>query len=378
MMHPPKCLFFKEGYMKYLFFLGHPAHFHLFKNVIETLNKKNDRVFILIKTKDILEELLQRQGTPYVNTLTRERGDSKAGIALGVVKRDWRLLKFCLRERPDIMLGSSTEISHVGTLLRIPSVIFSEDDVSVIPAFSKLTYPLAHHILSPIVCDNGKWNAKSIKYEGYHELAYLHPNHFTPSREVVEQYFPVDKRFFIIRFAKLTAYHDTGIRGITDGVAERIIQILEPWGRVFITSERTLPGKFEPYRIAINPLDIHHVMAFASLYIGDSQTMATEAGVLGTPFIRFNDFIGQIGTLGELENKYQLGYGIRPDNTEALFKKIEELVNMENLKSVFAVRRKAMLKDKIDVAQFFTWFIEQYPESVQIMRDDPDMQYSFR
>jgi len=42
---------------------------------------------------------------------------------------------------------------------------------------------------------------------------------------------------------------------------------------------------------------MHHVMAFASLYIGDSQTMAAEAGVLGVPFVRFNDFVGRIGYL---------------------------------------------------------------------------------
>ena len=68
--------------------------------------------------------------------------------------------------------------------------------------------------------------------------------------------------------------------------------------------------QFEKYRIKINPLDMHHVMAFASLYIGDSQTMAAEAGVLGVPFVRFNDFVGRIGYLRELEDVYELGYGI--------------------------------------------------------------------
>ena len=59
--------------------------------------------------------------------------------------------------------------------------------------------------------------------------------------------------------------------------------------------------QFEKYRIKINPLDMHHVMAFASLYIGDSQTMAAEAGVLGVPFVRFNDFVGRLSYLHELE-----------------------------------------------------------------------------
>ena len=49
--------------------------------------------------------------------------------------------------------------------------------------------------------------------------------------------------------------------------------------------------------MAIDPSDMHQVMAHASLYIGDSQTMAAEAGVLGVPFIRCNDFVGRIGYL---------------------------------------------------------------------------------
>ena len=61
---------------------------------------------------------------------------------------------------------------------------------------------------------------------------------------------------------------------------------------------------------------MHHVMAFASLYIGDSQTMAAEAGVLGVPFVRFNDFVGRIGYLRELEDVYQLGFGVHASPLE--------------------------------------------------------------
>ena len=118
------------------------------------------------------------------------------------------------------------------------------------------------------------------------------------------------KPYFFLRFASLNAHHDSGIKGINTEVAQRLIEILSPHGRINITSERPLEPQFEQYRIKINPLDMHHVMAFASLYIGDSQTMAAEAGVLGLPFVRFNDFVGRIGYLRELEDKYELGYGI--------------------------------------------------------------------
>ena len=134
---------------------------------------------------------------------------------------------------------------------------------------------------------------------------------------------------------------------------------------------------------------MHHVMAFASLYIGDSQTMAAEAGVLGVPFVRFNDFVGRIGCLRELEEVYELGYGIhatslaanssirrndgsvQPSGVEELYKRVEQLVAMpsEERRATFQSRRQKMLSEKIDCAKFLTWFIENYPESATQTRN---------
>jgi hypothetical protein len=37
-----------------------------------------------------------------------------------------------------------------------------------------------------------------------------------------------------------------------------------------------------------------------------------------------------------------------------------------------------MIKDKIDVTAFMVWFIENYPESKRIMKENPDYQYKFK
>ena len=126
-------------------------------------------------------------------------------------------------------------------------------------------------------------------------------------------------------------------------------------------------------------------MVFASLYIGDSQTMSAEAGILGTPFVRFNDFVGRINYMAEMEDVYELGYGIhasvlpvdspirrndgspQPSGVEELYKRVETLVSMPSAerKATFAARREKMLSDKIDYAKFLTWFIENYPASAE-------------
>jgi hypothetical protein len=114
------------------------------------------------------------------------------------------------------------------------------------------------------------------------------------------------------------------------------------------------------------------------MYIGDSQSMAVEAALLGTPGIRFNDFAGKIGVLNELENEYTLTYGIKTTDPDRLFAIIEKLLTNTNLENEFKERRQRMIKEKINVPSFFHWFIENYPESNQIMKENPDYQYNFR
>lgn len=367
--------------MNILIQLSHPAHFHLYKLVAKNLMANGHKVFILIKTKDILEDLLRQSGLPYYNILKEAHRKSKLGIFWDMVMRDIRMLRFVRKNKIDLLTGSTVEVAQVGWLTRKYRVNTGEDDMNVVPLFPKMAGPFLQTILSPRVCNNYSLESRSVKYESYHELAYLHPHHFTPDKSVVERYFKTDEPYFILRFSSLNAYHDSGIKGINTEIAQKLIDLLSPHGRIYITSERELEPQFEQYRIKINTLDMHHVMAFSDLYIGDSQTMAAEAGVLGVPFVRFNDFVGRIGYLNELENEFHLGYGIRAseqDAAEKMYGVVRDLLNTPNRKKEWQTRRQKMLSQKIDYAQFLTWFIENYPESRIVMKDNPDYQYRFK
>ena len=206
--------------MKILIYLGHPAHFYVYRNSIQNWEREGHKVFILIKKKDVLEDLLRAAGMPYFNILEEGRVDSTFGIFVGMLKRTVRLFSFCVRNRPDILTGTSVENSLVGRLLFIPVINVNEDDAAVVSLYAKLSYPLANSILNPCVCCSGRWDKKAIKYHSYHELAYLHPDHFIPEKRIADKYLLSDKPYFLIRLAKLTAYHDNGIRGIEAEIAE--------------------------------------------------------------------------------------------------------------------------------------------------------------
>jgi predicted glycosyltransferase len=344
---------------KILFYLGHPAHYHFFSRVFKQLQP--DQYVIAIKSKDVLEQLLKENHLPFINIDKDAKGAGRSFIKMfkDLLLRSFRLYKIARKHRATLLAASAVEIAIIGKWLGIPSYVFFEDDFEKIKPFAKIAGPLATVLVCPDCCSAWKWNHKKTGYAGYHELAYLHPDHFTPDESVAFGILEKGKRNFLLRFSQLGAYHDKGISGLTDDKAMQLVNLLSSHGKVLITSERPLPPLLEPYRIAIKASDIHHVLAFADLYIGDSQTMTAEAAVLGTPALRFNDFVRELSYLEELEFRYDLTYGFKTNEFDSLIEKAKQLLAVPDLKESWAAKRNKMLSEKINVAQFFTRLLLQ-------------------
>ncbi len=365
--------------MNILVQLSHPAHYHSFKIAMNRLREDGHNVYYLIKTKDILEELLKSANEEYYNILPIAHRKSKFGVLMDMCIRDWRILRFVHSHKIDCLIGSTPEVAQIGWLTGKFALNVGEDDAHIVKAFIKVAGPFINTLVVPTSCNMDPLKLKTIFYPGFQKLAYLHPNYFQADKEVVlRNGICVGKPFFILRFASLNAHHDNGISGINTEIAQNLIKILSSYGNIYITSERKLEPQFEKYRLHINPLDIHHIMSFATLYIGDSQSMANEAAMLGTPSLRFNDFVGdkKIGVMEELEHSYGLTFGISSHEPEKLYAKVQELLSMPNLREEFQKRRQKMLADKIDVTAFLTWFVENYPNSVkQAKGQKPDSEF---
>jgi len=342
----------------FLFYLGHPAHYHNISVVIKQLWEQGYHIVLVARGKDVLFELLE--GLPYeIIYLQPKKGKGKLSLITTVIKREFILFKLALKYKPKMLIGTDIVITHIGKLLRIPSVILNEDDAKEVPFLAKFGFKYATAVFSPNSCDISPYEHKKIGYNGYHELAYLHPNYFTPDKSKVQELLEGGEEYFILRFAELTAHHDEGKKGINIIIAKQLIEKLTPFGRVYITSERKLESELESYRIKINPKNIHHALYYAKMYIGDSQTMAAEAAVLGTPSIRFNDFVGKLGYLEELQHQFELTYGILTDQPEMLFAKVDELLKDETLQTTFQKRRENMLNSCDDLTQLWlNYFIK--------------------
>lgn len=143
--------------------------------------------------------------------------------------------------------------------------------------------------------------------------------------------------------------------------------------KIFISSEGNLTDEFERYRVKIPVNRMHDVLTFAHLFIGEGATMASECAMLGTPAIYVNSL--DVGYLKEQERR-GLITGFR--NSQGVIVKIEEWLSNENLHSEMKAKRDKMLEEMIDPTKMFVWFIENYPESVRIMKENPNYQYNFR
>ena len=360
--------------MNILFDINHPAHVHLLRNAYFMLSENRHHVTVVVKEIPSAMKLLHLYGIPYVNIGKKDDALMKKG--LDQLTYDRRLLKMVRNLHIDLGVGSSINIAHVSRLCNMKSIILDDDDDEVEPLFVKFGHPFADTILSPV--DTPRKSKKTVYVNAYHELAYLHPNHFTPDSSVLSDVgVDAGEPYFILRFNLFKAHHDVGVVGLTIENKRRLVNYLKTKGKVFITTERDIDDEFKPYQLKVSPEKAHSLMYYATMLVGDSQTMTSEAAVLGTPAIRCNTFVGRIHYLEEEEHKYNLTYGFRPEQSEAMFQKIEELLSMPNLKQEWQVRRQKMLSEKIDYAQFLTWFVENYPESKHTMRENPDCQWQF-
>lgn len=343
--------------MKFLFDIGHPAHVHLFKNIIFTLKKDGHEIKITARDKEVTQVLLTVYGLEY-----EDRGKIYTGIlskAFGMIKIDLKLFSIAKKFKPDLLIGvSNPYVAHVGAVLRKPVIIFSDTENVTIGRL--ITYPFVQTILTPMYFNENVDPKKHIKIQGFKEIAYLHPNYFTPDPHVLEELgLRLNEKFIIVRFVSWGASHDIGHYGIKDKIG--LVKSLENYGRVILTSEGDLPPELKSLVIKISPEKLHDLLSYAALYFGEGGTMASEAAVLGTPSIFVSSLAGRFGSLIELEDSYDLLYSFTDGN--AALKKAVEILQDKKSKENWMVKRDRMLNDKIDVTAFLIWFIENYPGS---------------
>jgi hypothetical protein len=353
--------------MNLLVTIGHPAHVHFFKNMIWKLERKGHVVKIAAHAKDIALELLDCYGFKY-EIVGAYHGNWLTKIINGI-KVDANLYKLAKSYQSEILIGvGAFDVAHVCKLLNKSAIIFGDTEHAKVEL--KLI-PFIDVICTPSALKK-HWGEKHIRYNGYKELAYLHPRYFKPDATVLDQLgVSKDERFIIMRLVGWTATHDIRSIGFSRGTLPKVVRELERYGNVFITSEQPLPRSLLKYQLRLPPDKFHSVLYYASLYFGEGGTTAVESALLGTPSVHLEgirmrsgkliDVTHIHGNFDELQNKYGLLYTYARE-LEAVAKAIE-LLEDRHSKRVMRARLNRLLAEKIDVTAWMTEFIERYPTS---------------
>jgi predicted glycosyltransferase len=358
--------------MKIMFEVGHPAQVHTFKYIIRELEKKGHSIKIIAKEKDMTCDLLQAYGLKFDKI--GKNMPSMAGKAIGLVRADLRLLAIAKRFKPDIFVSAgSPHSAHISAILGKPHIIFCDTEHAWLT--SLLTLSFTDVILTPS-CYNKNLGKKQIRLSSYRPLAYLHPNRFIPDPSILgELGVNKDEKFVIIRFISWKASHDVGQMGFTLEEKIKLVKEIEKHAIPFITSEGKIPESLQKYKMQIQPHRIHDALYYARMYVGEGATMATEAAMLGTPSIYVNTL-----RMGVNDEEEQFGLmkqyeGVK-DSEANIFKDIAQMIGTP--KKEWINKRDKLLESKIDVTAFIVWFLENYPASVRIMKENPEYQNRFK
>ncbi|TAL62396.1 MAG: DUF354 domain-containing protein, partial [Bacteroidetes bacterium] len=199
--------------MRILVDIYHPAHVHFFRYFIANAEKLGHELFITASDKDVTMELMSELQLPFHRLPSY--GKSNLKKALNIIPIDIAMYNYARKVKPDIMMGiGSFRVAHVARLLEAKGFVF--DDTEHASAGIALYKNFATKIFSPS-CFYKNFGSKHEKYNGYHELAYLHPSRFKPDFSALKNAgIKEGERFFVVRFVSWEAAHDMGESGLTN------------------------------------------------------------------------------------------------------------------------------------------------------------------
>lgn len=249
-----------------------------------------------------------------------------------------------------------TFIAHVGKLTGIPSLAFYDTENARLQ--NLITYPFADRVIVPRCYESWVPEKKERRYPGYHELAYLHPDYFTPDKErAIRAGLDPDRPNFLCRMVSWQASHDLNETGWSREQLVDLVKKLEDFGNVIISSESVLPPELARCHYAGEKNDLHHLLSFCTAYIGESATVASEAAVLGVPAI----YAARTprGYTNEQEYRYGLVANCPELSVIAVMERLEDILG--KTPGYWREARKTLLDDTVDVSRLICDTLLQYP-----------------
>ncbi|WP_435154491.1 DUF354 domain-containing protein [Haladaptatus sp. DFWS20] len=330
--------------MKYLFFTNTPAHVHLYRHAVETLRERGHDVLVLGRDYGCTRALLEYHDLPH--EIYGKCETTKFSLFRELPEQYLEIFRRARRYRPDLIFGVGSYAAHAGALTRTPVVVVADSEPTTIDHV--VSRPFVDTFLTPHTFGKDL-GAKHYEFRGFKELAYLHPDVYEPDPTIREQLgVGPDEEFVIVRFNAFGSHHDVGHSGFSPEKRRQLVSALSERATVFVSDEGGNPAPDDARPFDLHPARLHDALAEASLLVADTQTMVTEAALLGTPAIRSNSFVGEsdMGNFLELEREGLID-NFR-DFEDVLGKSLTILAD-DSAKERLRARRDEYLADKVNL-----------------------------
>lgn len=358
--------------MKIFIDINHPAHVHYFKNFIKIMEEKGHTFIVINRNSKIINNLLDIY---QINHKIRNKRSTKKsfwhtiiylfGIILACIKES-------IKNRPDIYLGfGSFPCTFTAFLFQKPVILLDDTEHNNISHL--LNKPFNPIVLTPFYYKK-RLGKNQIYFQAYVEQLYLHPQFYNEQKELPQ--IIKNCNYALVRYIAYDASHDRNIKPITEKVKKQVVKELSKKMRVIVSLEQdTIDEFYKSFQLNNSPDKMHDIIAHSSLFITEGATMASEAGVLGVPYIYINPL--QVGNINEQIKSYPK-IASQTLNSEQLFEILNEKVNQPIESATKADIRKSIEKTTINPTNFLVWFVENYPSSFKTMKNNPLYQYNFK
>ena len=333
--------------MRYLVFTNTPAHVHLYKNVVAELRDRGHEVRVLARDYGCTLALADAADLPY--SVYGGCDTTKRSLLTNLPGQYARSLAAAHRFDPDVVFGIGAYAAPAGFLTGARTILVHDSEPTSLD--HRIARSLADALLTPDTFRDDL-GPKHRVFHGFKESAYLHPDRFSADPSVREALGVGDDPFVICRLNAFGSHHDVGQGGFTVEQVRTLIEDLDDHATVFVSDEggdldvdATAGRRFD-----LHPARLHDALAEASLLVADTQTMVTEAALLGTPAVRSNSFVGadDMGNFVELEER---GLVRNVGAFERVRETALDLMTDDGATDRWESRRRELLSETVDLTE---------------------------
>jgi len=341
--------------MKILININHPAHVHYYRNFIKLMEAKGHQFCVINRDSKMINQLLDYYGIEH--TVRNKRPEKK-----GTIPSLMYLLKmilWCIRKsfafHPDMYMGfASSACAITAWMFRKPSILI--DDTEHNSMTHKLYMPVCSAVLTPFYFKKDLGNKdKQIRFNAYVEQLYLHSAYYENNEQVLKELNVKPKEYVIIRYVAYDAHHDLKVHPIPEEVKKTIVKEISKQYKVFVSLEKSVKDPFyDDYVLKISPEKMHDLEANAKFMVAEGATMASEAFLLGVPYLYLNPLM--VGYI-DYQCTHYPNRCFKTTNGDEALKIVNQLMD---IKIDGEAERRKVEEQTINPTEYLVNFVEDY------------------